>query len=221
MGNSMDDIWVSFSDPKQELSIKKFLSYAPKSLNSFERQVLKTLNELYRYNEEHSLFKTFPKREKPLLIDCNYTQIKHGWVGSYSGKQNRIVLCNDLTEEDLKLALIHELKHAEQYFDDSSYNNYQRHQVYCVYEVLAKLFVGQFLGRGAYFAISLPQALDKWLDKHYYPNYKEKYDKQWPIGTNDRGVSKLPESFGLDDKTEKEIIIILNKKILKNPPKIS
>ena len=114
---------------------------------------------------------------------------------------------------DLEITLIHELKHAEQWFDDTNLNNYQKHQAYCLYEVLAKLFVGQFLGRGAYFNISLTEALDKWFNKHY-SNYKEKYDKQWPIGENEEGLKELPKSLGIAKKEEAKIIQILNKQVL-------
>lgn len=84
----------------------------------------------------------------------------------------------------------------------------------CLYEVLAKLFVGQFLGRGAYFNISLTEALYKWFSKHY-PNYKEKYDKQWPISRDDKGLEHLPKSFGISKNEEAKIIEILNKKVIK------
>lgn len=189
-----------------------------KELNPFEQNVWKTLKEIHTYNEKHSLFKSFPKREIPLVIDCKDSKIKSGWTAVYSGLRNKIVLSHELSGEDLTLTLIHELKHAEQWFNDSNLNNYQKHQAYCLYEVLAKLFVGQFLGRGAYFNISLTEALYKWFSKHY-PNYKEKYDKQWSITKNDNGLKHLPKSFGISEKEEAKIIEILNKKVIKENKK--
>ena len=210
MKSTMDDILIKYSGSEEGTPLEEFLCLNKRKLNPFERNVWKALKEIYAYNEKHSLFKPFPKRELPLVIDCKDSKIKSGWTAVYSGLKNKIVLSHELSGEDLTLTLIHELKHAEQWFDDTNLNNYQKHQAYCLYEVLAKLFVGQFLGGGAYFNISLTEALNKWFAKHY-PNYKEKYDKQWSITRNDKGLKYLPKSFGISQKEEAKIIEILGK----------
>ena len=69
------------------------------------------------------------------------------------------------------------------------------------------------MGRGAYYNISLEEALDKWFSKHY-PNYKEKYDRQWPINEDNIGLKHLPKSFGISKKEEAKIIQILNDKVI-------
>lgn len=214
MKNSMDVILIKLKNCPKGIFLDKFFSFDKKELNPFEQNVYLALKKIYAYNSKHSLFKAFPKRDIPLVIDCTNSKVKSGWTASYSGLKNKVILSHDLDGEDLKIALIHELKHAEQWFDDADFNNYQKHQVYCLYEVQAKLFVGQFLGRGAYFNVSLTEALDKWFNKHY-SNYKEKYDKQWPIGENEEGLKRLPKSFGIAKKEETKIIQILNKQVLR------
>ena len=214
MKNTMDDILIKFSNCLSGMTLRQFLLANKEQLSSFEQNVSKALMEIYDANAKHLLFKSFPKRDIPLVIDCTNSQIKSGWTAVYSGLKNKIILSHELTGEDLKLTLIHELKHAEQWFDDTDFNNYQKHQAYCLYEVLAKLFVGQFLGKGAYFNISLSEALEKWFGKHY-PNYKEKYDKQWPIDKKDQGLKRLPKSFCIAPKDEPQILALLNKKVLK------
>ena len=210
----MDVILIKLESYSKGISLNKFFALDKKKLNPFEQEVYQVLKEIYVYNSKYFLFKTFPKRDIPLIIDCTNCKVKSGWTATYSGLKNKMILSHDLTGEDLKLTLIHELKHAEQWFDDADFNNYQKHQAYCLYEVLAKLFVGEFLKRGAYFNISLIEALDKWFSKHY-PNYKEKYDKQWPISKNEEGLKELPKSFGITKKEEAKIIQILNKKVLR------
>ena len=214
MENTMDVILIKLESYSKGISLNKFFALDKKKLNPFEQEVYQVLKEIYVYNSKHSLFKAFPKRDIPLIIDCTNSKVKSGWTATYSGLKNKMILSHDLNGEDLKLTLIHELKHAEQWFDDTDFNNYQKHQVYCLYEVLAKLFVGKFLKRGAYFNISLVDALDKWFNKHY-PNYKEKYVKQWPIGKNEEGLKELPKSFSIAKKEETQIIQILNKKVLR------
>ena len=210
----MDIILIKLENCPKGISLDKFFALNKRKLNPFEQEMYQALKEIYVYNSKYFLFKVFPKRDIPLVIDCTNSQVKSGWTATYSGLKNKMILSHDLNGEDLKLTLIHELKHAEQWFDDADFNNYQKHQAYCLYEVLAKLFVGKFLKRGAYFNISLVDALDKWFSKHY-PNYKEKYDKQWPISTNEEGLTELPKSFSIAKKEETQIIQILNKKVLR------
>ena len=210
MKNTMDDILVKISDYPGRIPLGKFLTLDQKKLSPFEQNVLVALKKIYK----KELFGSFPKRDIPLVIDCVDSKIKSGWTAVYSGLKNRIVLSSELKGEDLTLTLIHELKHAEQWFDDADFNNYQRHQAYCLYEVLAKLFVGKFLGRGAYYNISLIEAMDKWFNKHY-PNYKEKYDKQWSIDKDDKGLKHLPKPFGISKTDETKVIKILNERVLK------
>ena len=209
----MDVILIKLENCPKGIFLDEFFSFEKKKLNPFEQNVYQALKKIYAYNSKHSLFKAFPKRDIPLVIDCTNSKVKSGWTASYSGLKNKMILSHDLDGGDLEITLIHELKHAEQWFDDTNLNNYQKHQAYCLYEVLAKLFVGQFLGRGAYFNISLKEALDKWFNKHY-SNYKEKYDKQWPIGENEEGLKELPKSLGIAKKEEAKIIQILNKQVL-------
>ena len=215
MMNTMDGIFIKLSGCSKKISINQFLLLNKGNLNFFEQKVFNALKEIYHTNRYRKLFKFFPRRNIPLIIDCRQVKVKSGWVSSYSGMKNRIILSHELGGDDLLLTLIHELKHAEQWFDDSDMNNYQRHQTYCLYEVLAKLFVGEYLGRGAYFGRSLEEALKKWFDKHYL-NYKEKYDQQWPIGEFDLLIKNLPKSFGIPKEQEKKVIEILNKRVLKS-----
>ena len=215
MMSSMKNILIKFSGNSKGIPLEQFLGLDQNQLTFFEQKMQNSLREIYDADKKKTLFKSFPKRDIPLVIDCDSSSsMKPGWTAIYSGVHNRVVLSNELSGEDLELTLIHELKHAEQWFDDSDFNNYQRHQAYCLYEVLAKLFVGNFLGRGAYYNISLMEALEKWFKKHYF-NYKEKYDKQWPISKNDTGLKSLPESFDISKSDEAQILIILNKKVIK------
>ena len=101
MKNTMDDIWVRCSYNLEGIPLPRFLALDEKKLNSFEYTVLEELKRIYEYNEKYMLFRTFPKRDIPTVIDCTNFDIKSGWTAIYSGVKNRILLSSNLTGEDL------------------------------------------------------------------------------------------------------------------------
>lgn len=209
--NSMDNIVIKSEcinkNSDNLIYLKEFLDKSPDILSEFEKYIQRSLREIYNKNtSENLLYKQFPKLNTPLTIDCTYTISDNNWLAVYSPKKNLIRLSNKAINNDLTILLVHELKHAEQWFDETKFNNYQKHQLFCVYEVLAKIFQCKFLGKGAYFNVSIIDGLKKWINKHY-PVYKEKYDKQWPISVNDNTLTDIPASFGITDSVEKQEIL--------------
>ena len=126
MKNAMDVILIKLENYPKGISLDKFFALDKKKLNPFEQEMYQVLKEIYVYNSKHFLFKVFPKRDIPLVIDCANSKIKSGRTATYSGLKNKMILSHNLKGEDLKLTLIHELKHAEQWFDDTDFNNYQK-----------------------------------------------------------------------------------------------
>ena len=124
----------------KELPIQEFLKLDSSLLSKKEQQVQRVLSFLYKQNEsETPIYKKFPDREIPIVIDCTTISHEHT-LGVYSHSINSILVGN-YTDRDEKLVstLAHELKHAEHWIDmqAENYNAYQIHQLLFLKEAQA------------------------------------------------------------------------------------
>lgn len=133
----------------QEFSIQDFLKLNPDKLPKKEKQVQRILSFLYQQNQsDEPVYKKFPERDEPLVIDCTTISFK-GTGGVYNNVVNTILMChNNCGDAALINVLAHELKHAEQWIDETKteYNAYQKHQISFLKEAQASA-CGQWVKR--------------------------------------------------------------------------
>ena len=132
--NTMDVIFVDYLLPGEQeettphhVTIKEFLALPQDQLTEQNQKVQKVLGQLYQLNDrEPPLYHSFPKREAgPLVIDC--TPCPQFFTASYNQDGNFIVIeesALELTELSLLGVFAHELKHAEQ-FSEETYKIYK------------------------------------------------------------------------------------------------
>lgn len=132
--NTMDVIFVDYLLPNEpegttphHVTLKEFLALPQDQLTEQNQKVQKVLGQLYQLNDrEPPLFHSFPKREAgPLVIDC--TPCPQFFTASYNQDGNNIVIeesALELTELSLLGVFAHELKHAEQ-FSEETYKIYK------------------------------------------------------------------------------------------------
>ena len=77
-----------------EVTLKEFLSFEPKELSPFDADLQKVLAFLYNENgKDTPVYKKFPNRGKPLVIDCSLTIPKgDDSAGVYFHTDNKIIL---------------------------------------------------------------------------------------------------------------------------------
>ena len=132
---------TSSAQKYKEASIADFLKLEPKSLSPDEQKIQKILGILYKINgRDPPLYTTFPDRDKPLVIDLT-TVAYDDCAAHYMPKDHKIEF-NQIegvkSEWQLLRVLVHEIKHAQQWFDDRGLNNYQRHEVGFLQEAQAR-----------------------------------------------------------------------------------
>lgn len=229
-----------------DVTLKEFLSFDPKELSPFDADLQKILAFLYNENgKDTPVYKKFPNREKPLVIDCSLTIPKgNDSAGLYFPTDNKIILKKEQRKLSKLLETVtHELKHAEISPDlSSNLNSYQKHQLEFLNEALAyacgvfvknryfdekmeekehltekQLLFRRLMGFDYIEPPHLNMASENAAEHFEYfmktslqNSYKEKYDKSWVILYTDKGVTQIPESFGIDKKDMVHLIKKMN-----------
>ena len=141
-GNILDYLKnTSAAKEYKESSITDFLKLKPETLSPDEQKIQKILNVLYKINgQNHPLYTTFPDRDKSLVIDLT-TVARENCAARYLPDEHKIEF-NQIeqvkSEWQLLNTLAHEIKHAQQWFDDKDLNNYQQHEIGFLQEAQAR-----------------------------------------------------------------------------------
>ena len=225
------------------LPLVEFLKLDVTELSAKELQLQRVLSFLYKQNEsEIPLYKKFPARECPLVIDCT-TIPSENLAGLYSGAFNTVIVGDNVSkDEQLASTLAHELKHAEHFLGDEflNYNSYQIHQISFLKEaqatacgdwvlrqykkefqiedapevLLLKMLFGSKIKQGTMASADMPFHLNKFLDNERYACvYKDEYDARHPILYTEKGITRIPAVFGIEKKDEVSVLKILNSRI--------
>ena len=225
------------------LPLIEFLKLDASDLSAKEQQLQRVLLFLYKQNESSiPLYKKFPKRECPLVIDCTIIP-NANLAGLYSGAFNTVIVGDNVSkDEQLVATLAHELKHAEHFLGDKflNYNSYQIHQISFLKEAQAtacgdwvlrqykkefqieeapeiKLLLSLFgpkVKQGTMASSDMPFHLNKFLDNERYACvYKDEYDVKHPILYTEKGLTRIPSVFGIEKKDEVRVLKILNSRI--------
>ena len=241
---------VAKKDVAKELPLREFLHLDEKRLSAEEKKLQTVLNFLYHENKKNPpIYKKFPERDMPLIIDC-LVATEGVRAGTFYPEKNKILFQTEKRkEENLVEILAHELKHAEQWFNQSemSLNNYQKHQLFFLDEALATA-CGQFI-KDRYLKICPQQKQEKigaekllhslfgelsvdkfegdmssaYMTDHLVnfmfsnraTHYKNKYDRWHPILYEDKALTFLPPSFGVEKKDVVSVLKTLDKLVLK------
>lgn len=138
--NTMDVIFVDYLLPNEpegttphHVTLKEFLALPQDQLTEQNQKVQKVLGQLYQLNDrEPPLYHSFPKRNVgPLIIDCtpicnpsiSFTACYYELDNCVGIKESAL----ELTELSLLGVFAHELKHAEQ-FSEETYKIYENTQ---------------------------------------------------------------------------------------------
>ena len=224
----------------KELPLKDFLALDPKDLTPEEKMIQSALSFLYEQNAQTPpIYKSFPKRDKPLVIDCTVEVDKH--AGIYMTDLNEIHLKGKGKKLSRILEILaHELKHVEQHIgiDGLELNNYQKQQLHFLDEALAyacdkfvldryyKEFPEERREKSILERLFGSPELDefkgdmssKWVAGHVMnfmysdvsSNYKNRYDEDLPILYTDKGLTSIPDAFGVDKKDMVSVIKALD-----------
>ncbi|MBO7244783.1 MAG: hypothetical protein J6V53_05840 [Alphaproteobacteria bacterium] len=224
----------------KELPLKDFLALDPKDLTPEEKMIQSALSFLYEQNAQTPpIYKSFPKRDKPLVIDCTVGVDKY--AGIYMTDLNEIHLKGKGKKLSRVLEILaHELKHAEQHIgiDGLELNNYQKQQLHFLDEALAyacdkfvldryyKEFPEERREKSILERLFGSPELDefegdmspKWVADHVMnfmysdvsSNYKNRYDEDLPILYTDKGLTSIPDAFGVDKKDMVSVIKALD-----------
>ena len=224
----------------KELPLKDFLALDPKDLTPEEKMIQSALSFLYEQNDQTPpIYKSFPKRDKPLVIDCTVGVDKY--AGIYMTDLNEIHLKGKGKKLSRVLEILaHELKHAEQHIgiDGLELNNYQKQQLHFLDEALAyacdkfvldryyKEFPEERREKSILERLFGSPELDefegdmssKWVADHVMnfmysnvsSNYKNRYDEDLPILYTDKGLTSIPDAFGVDKKDMVSVIKALD-----------
>ena len=224
---------------------KDFLALDPKKLTQEEQVIQSALSFLYEQNGQTTpVYKSFPKRKEPLVIDCTVEIENHG--GIYSPKTNEVRLKGKGKKLSRILEVVaHELKHAEQHVDINGLglNNYQKQQISFLNEALAyacdkfvldryykefpeerreKSFMERLFGSPELDEFEGDMS-SKWAADHVMnfmfsetaSRYKNRYDEYYPILYTDKGLTTIPAAFGIDKQDMVSVIKMLNKHVSK------
>ena len=229
----------------KELPIKDFLVLDTKELTPEEEKIQSALAFLHEQNGQNPpIYKSFPKRNEPLVIDCTIEVENHG--GIYSPKTNEVRLKGKAKKASRILeVLAHELKHAEQHVDINglNLNNYQKQQLSFLNEALAyacdkfvldryyKQFPEERREKSILERLFGSPELDefegdmssKYAADHVMnfmfsdtaTNYKNRYDEHYPILYTDKGLTSIPDAFGIEKKDMLSVIKMLDKYVSK------
>ena len=212
--NTMDVIFVDYLLPgepedaeKHRVTLREFLAFPSDQLTEQNQKIQKALGQLYQLNDrEPPLFKSFPKREKPLVVDC--TPIKEANFGAcYVDGENKVKIVESSlkhTELGLINVFAHELKHAEQFSEElckivnAACNNdgLAFHQLGYLIEAQAYAFDGyvSYLAQLNSKEIELDLSLNSQFPYFYY-EYYQYYQEELPVILEKHTKGKSVDDF--------------------------
>ena len=117
----------------KEIPLSEFLKLKKEELSADEQKIQLVLEAIHSLNSGYPpIYRSFPKRENPLVIDITFLDADKNLVGAYRPATNDIIFSKieHLGFSQLIEVFSHELKHAQQYLkNENDYSNYQEHQL--------------------------------------------------------------------------------------------